>query len=582
MRATGRRRLDATLLVAGGLAVAGLSAFGGLVSRSEQVDQFWVGAQLHPDGSASIDEVIDYDFGALASDKHGIERKIPGLTADTPIQSSSPDAPGGINSVTPTTVDGQPGVDIRIGDATKTVTGHHRYLLAYDLPTVGQPDLIFNALGDLTEFEIKASEVHVVAPWAFDHPTCVQGQDKHACTVRQVRPGELVADIGSLKAHEGVTLLAGRGAALPDGAPALPAPPASRPADTGAGLALPAAAAGAAALVAAALISRLVRRAGRERVGTGGVTDAAFADGSTSTSEIRIDSHKLADMATTDFAPPEGISAPMGGIVLTEDVRSEHKVAWLLEAAIGGAVDLVEEDGKTVKLIRKAPGDAETETILNTAFHARDEIELGSYDKSFASGWEKVGAHLDDWSKTCDLWDRGADRRRLRVRVLGILAAILGLVGVVAGGVLAADQGTSGVVLVVIAAVLAGGGFAAALRAWELRVRTPKGSGVFLRVESFRRFLHESEASHAEDAANRGLLREYTAWAMAVGEIDHWKKAVGKSTIIPQSAGLNYVLLAPLLISSTSHTSTAPSSSGGGGGGGGFSGGGGGGGVGSW
>jgi uncharacterized membrane protein len=134
----------------------------------------------------------------------------------------------------------------------------------------------------------------------------------------------------------------------------------------------------------------------------------------------------------------------------------------------------------------------------------------------------------------------------------------------------------------VIAAALAGGGFAAALRAWELRVRTPKGSGVFLRVESFRRFLHESEASHAEDAANRGLLREYTAWAMAVGEIDHWKKAVGASTVIPQSAGLNYVLLAPLLISSTSHASTAPSSSGGGGGGGGFSGGGGGGGVGSW
>jgi uncharacterized membrane protein len=144
---------------------------------------------------------------------------------------------------------------------------------------------------------------------------------------------------------------------------------------------------------------------------------------------------------------------------------------------------------------------------------------------------------------------------------------------------MAGRWGTGWLALAVIGALLAGGGLASVLCSWELRVRTVKGSGLWLRVESFRRFLHESEASHAEDAARRGVLREYTAWAVAVGEIDHWKHAVQSATTIPQNtAGLGYVFLAASLASSTSHTSTAPSSSGGGGGGGGMGGGGGGGG----
>ena len=137
--------------------------------------------------------------------------------------------------------------------------------------------------------------------------------------------------------------------------------------------------------------------------------------------------------------------------------------------------------------------------------------------------------------------------------------------------------------VVVVGSLLGGGGFAALLRGWELRVRTPFGSGLWLRVESFRRFLHESETFHAEEAAKRGVLREYTAWAVALDEIDRWERAVAGSTTIPQDAGLGYVHMAPMLASSTASASTAPSSSGSGGGGGGsVGGGGGGGGGGSW
>jgi uncharacterized membrane protein len=68
---------------------------------------------------------------------------------------------------------------------------------------------------------------------------------------------------------------------------------------------------------------------------------------------------------------------------------------------------------------------------------------------------------------------------------------------------------------------------------------------------------------------------------VALGEIDRWERAVAASTVIPAEAGLGYVHMAPMLMTSTSSTATAPSSSSGGGGGS-VGGGGGGGGGGSW
>jgi hypothetical protein len=90
-----------------------------------------------------------------------------------------------------------------------------------------------------------------------------------------------------------------------------------------------------------------------------------------------------------------------------------------------------------------------------------------------------------------------------------------------------------------------------------------------LRIGDPRRFLAGSEAHHAEEAAKRGHLREYTAWAVAVGELDRWSRAVaGSSTARADPAAARYPLLAPALVSGTSGSSARPSSSGSGAGGG--------------
>lgn len=587
MRGTVRRRVDLAVLALGAAALGGVAAIGAVAGDTERVTGMWVGATLDDDGGASIVEVIDYDFG-LAQGKHGIFRTIPGLTSDSPVIVASASAPAGIAAKELELIAGEPGLRLKIGDPAITVSGRHRYEIDYSLPGLAEGGMLaWDAVGTGWTVPVRQSEVHVVAAWQFEDLRCSAGRTGQSggCTLTQPEPGHLVVTTGELRSGNGVTVSARRGAGLAT-APRLPRPPVDAPPDPGAGVLRPAGAAVASGLAAAAVSARLVRRRGRERVGAGGVADAAWAIGSGSEGDVDhvlVDAAELETMATTEFAPPAGISAAQGGVVLAESVRPEHKVAWLIEAAIAGTVDLVEENGGAVRLVRRGDAPAAMSGPLDTAFDGRTEIELGTYDPRFAAGWTQVGDALESWERESGLWDDAADRRRTITRALGGLAALAGLVGIAVGGALSSRVGSSGLAVVVAAAAVGGAGLAAAVRGWELRVRTPQGSGLYLRIESFRRFLAGSEAHHAEAAAARGVLREYTAWAVALGEVDRWSRAVAASTAIPQQAGLGYVYMAPMLISSTSATATAPSSSGGGGGGGGsVGGGGGGGGGGSW
>ncbi|HEX5946113.1 MAG TPA: DUF2207 domain-containing protein [Acidimicrobiales bacterium] len=303
-------------------------------------------------------------------------------------------------------------------------------------------------------------------------------------------------------------------------------------------------------------------------------------------SEIRVDHAELAEMATIEFAPPSGITPAQGGVVLEESVTSQHKVAWLIQAAVDGVIDL-EGAGRstTIRRIAGAPAAPDQQAVFARMFARGPFLTLGKYDKDFASGWSLVGSQLEAWRRDSGLWDRAADARKIVVRVLGFIVALVGLGIAALGGVLANRFGAGWLVVALVGGLLAGGGLAAAIGAWELHVRTAAGSALWLRVESFRRFLAESEGYHADEAAKRGVLREYTAWALAVGEIDRWSRAVQASTVPPDTAGVQYAYMAPLLISSTSAAATAPSSSGSGGGsfgGGSIGGGAGGGGGGSW
>ena len=292
--------------------------------------------------------------------------------------------------------------------------------------------------------------------------------------------------------------------------------------------------------------------------------------------QFRVDASELEQMTTIEFAPPSGLTPAHGGIILREEVRAEHKVAWLIQGAIDGVIELDDQDGTRMTRIVGAPAAPDQQAVFSQMFTTGPTIELGSYDRSFATGWSTLGSQLSAWRATSGLWDARADGRRITAMVLGVIATIVGGIAALVGGVTAGlgDGGPLWLVLAVAGGLLAGAGLATAVGGWELRVRTAAGSALWLRVESFRRFLAESEGYHADEAAKRGVLREYTAWAVAVGEIGRWTQAVSASTIAPQVAGVHYAYMAPFLFASTTSTATAPSSSGSGGfGGGGFGGG---------
>ncbi|HEU4396980.1 MAG TPA: DUF2207 domain-containing protein [Actinomycetota bacterium] len=574
MRTGVRRRIDALALAGAVLVVGGVAAVGAAVGDGERITGMWAGAELGGDGDARIIEAIDYDFGTEA--RHGIFRDVPGLQPDAPVSVSSATAPDNV-ALSGSSLQTR----IRIGDPARTVTGRHRYTIGYPLGGVA-PDgrLAWDAVGTSWPVEVAGVEIHAVAPFELLDARCVQGATgaDDPCGVTQPEPGHLVARVDALSPAEGVTLFATAGRQLA-ATPALPAPPSGRPSDPGTGVLLPGLLAAAVAGVAAAPTSRMVRLAGRERVAAGGSADAAW--GGTG-GEIRIDADRLASLATVEFVPPSELTPAQGGVVLAEAVRKEHKVAWLIGAAIDGYVDL-QGNRATVTLVRLPRRDGSTAYTLDLAFAGRERLPLGSYDERFAEAWRAVGSELAAWQRSCGLWDPAGERRRILAWVLGGVAAVAGLVVAGVGGAAANRWGAAWLVLVALGALLAGAGAAVAVRAWELRVRTAAGSGLWLRVESFRRFLAASEAHHADEAAKRGVLREYAAWAVAVGEIDRWSRAVAASGAARDPAAVHYTAIAPALYTATSATSTEPSKGDGGGGGGGSVGAGaGGGGGGSW
>ena len=581
--------MDKALLAVGSLVVGGAAFAGSVGGDQERVAGLWTSAVVDESGEAAITEVIVYEFGPLANDKHGIFRDVPGLDADADVVVSSPTAPDDV-----LLQDFGPETRIRIGDANQNVSNRHTYRIEYPLADVASDGrLNWNAVGVSWEVELEDIEIHVITPFEVTDPLCSIGTfaSVGGCEATVVEPGHLRVDVGKLDPREGVTISGQAGADLAT-VPATPAPPDDPPAEEGDGLARPFGTAALVAVAAGVPTSILVRRAGREQHWHGGAADTAFGpppppsnQGAPPLAAGRIDEADLHELATIEFAPPAELTPAQGGVVLKESVTNDHKVAWLIDQAAKGHVDLDDDNPKKAVLHWKGGAAPEDDTILRKLFNLRSTVTLGSYDKSFAGGWSALGTQLDDWREQSGYWDPRADKRRGWAIGLGILGALVGLGFTFLGAFIVAAGPKAGYVLLGLGAVLAGIGVALFVRSWELRVRTTRGTGLWLRVESFRRFIAESEAFHADWAAENGILREYTAWAVAVGEIDRWARSVQASPAAREadSSGVRLATTAPLLARATTSAATAPSSSGSGGGfSGGVGGGAGGGGGGSW
>ena len=207
---------------------------------------------------------------------------------------------------------------------------------------------------------------------------------------------------------------------------------------------------------------------------------------------------------------------------MEESVKEDHKTAWLLERAISGEIELSEDNGSRVLIDKFSQRSAGT---LDTIFDGREEVELGEYDKAFTSGWEKLENDLNAWMWESNLWSFS------RTKAISWIAIPIAFAVFIWAGftthnapIRVFDPWT------IISTIIFGSVIAVCYRAWELAVRTPKGTGLWIQIEGFRKFLSQSEAKHVELASENGVLREYTAWAVSLGEADAWKRAFQQSS----------------------------------------------------
>lgn len=586
--------------VALGVVVAGGVAAGGVAYGSfgdESVEQYQVDATLDGD-RLSVVETIDYDFGVNL--RRGIFREVDlgivdragsvGLENPTAATATADDN----LQVTPSSST----ATLRVGDPSKTFRGRHRYQLGYDLVGVPDPatsgELVYIAIGDRWEVPIEDVTVRVAPDFEPGDLSCSIGGSSsfEDCDI-SAEDGVVTANVDKVDEGEGVVLKIGAGAPREAASLAPPSLEADGSDDNRLALVviigLVAVAGGVIGIV---LAGRWVRRVGADRTGAWGNPSAAAYvratppggggnDGGTPISDAG-----AAEEVTVQFAPPEGLTPPQGAVLERERADDAAKTAWLAQAVIDGWIELDGDSEKpTITHTERADRDpSHMPAPLAAIFDGRREVELGEYDEEFAAGWKAIGTKLTAWKRSSGLWDE--DERKDNERKVALL--LVGTLGVMVLVAIAMFAGLARVPVVALPVVLTAGFLLGASARGAtgiptLNVRNPAGYAFWLRTEGFRRFLAESEGKHARWAAEKGLLREYSAWAVALGELDHWNRAAAAAGIPPSDPALGTTASFVALNSTARTTSVQPkSSSGGGFSGGGSSGGVGGGGGGSW
>src|SRR5262249_40169426 len=150
---------------------------------AESISSYDTRLDLTGGGLLRVTETIAYDFGA--NQRHGIIRKIPvrfhyddSNDRVYPISDVSVTQDDGSVPVEKSTVDSY--YTLKIGDPDHTITGPHRYVIAYTVAGAlnGFPDhqeLFWNAVGTEWTVPIDQATAHVTGPAEVQRVGCFTG-----------------------------------------------------------------------------------------------------------------------------------------------------------------------------------------------------------------------------------------------------------------------------------------------------------------------------------------------------------------------------------------------------------------------
>jgi uncharacterized membrane protein YgcG len=189
-------------------------------AASESIENFRADIDIYQDGQVLVREIIDYNFAD--NERHGIFRDIPLTAEDGPtliidVQSVTDENNTPYNYTVSN--DGNV-VQIKIGDANKTITGTHTYYIGYRVKNAirsfdDHEELYWNVTGNNWEVPIKQASavVNIVQGGAIEVQTkCFTGrrgsQDQN-CTASSDLASNFFSISQPLGSKEGLTLVFG-------------------------------------------------------------------------------------------------------------------------------------------------------------------------------------------------------------------------------------------------------------------------------------------------------------------------------------------------------------------------------------
>ena len=535
-RRRGRRAAAAALvLVTWVLLVAGAAPAGAQV-RSERITAYDVEIRVEATGSMLVTETIDYDFAS--NERHGIYR-------DVPVRLRYDSRYDRIFPLKVLSVQGSPGTPdeyktettgnykrIRVGDPDRTITGAHRYTIAYrvDGALNGFPDhdeLYWNAIGTEWSVPIERATVRVTTPAGISAVACFGGASGSRLPCSEATRAGSVAGFnqGGLGATEGITVVVGFAkGAVPEPAPVLD----ERWSFARAFAATPATVGASVALLAVVVLGvvRLAWGTGRDRRFAGSPVDLAYATAGQEEAVRPSFGPFGADEVPVEFVPPDGLRPGQIGTLVDEAANTLDVSATIVDLAVRGylRIDEIPKHGWFGKpdwrLTQLQPGDDLRQyerLLLGGLFKSGSEVTLSSLRNTFASRLAGVQDALYDDVVAQGWFVARPDRVRTRWYVIGVVALVGAIIAL--GAVAALTHAGLVAVPLVVGAVL--------LLATAKRMprRTAKGVGVLRRAQGFRRFIDESEKDRARFAEQQHLFSEYLPYAIVFGATEKWAQA---------------------------------------------------------
>ncbi len=585
------------MVLLSGATPAGAQGFG-----AEGIDHINVDLTAFRDGKLAVVETIAYDFGVVP--KHGIIRVIPDRTRFDkhhdrryPITVTSVTASARASAKRSVSQHGAD-LQIKIGDAKRTVSGPVTYVISYTVLGAfdrfpDHDELNWNAVGTEWSVPIDAVTVRLHAPAAVTKVACETGYSgsRLPCTKAAVAGPATTADYGQdqLGSDQGVTIVA----AMPAGSIATVGPILAKHWTIDQGFALTSATISSAFALAVLLlggIAFLVWRVGRDRRYVGGATDAVFGSPTGDSTRVGV----FEDHTTpVEYAPPDNLRPGQVGTLVDEVAGPLDVSATIVDLAVRKYLTIEEipkhhvfghTDWKLTRLDKNDPLLRYERLLLDALFAGTDgDVLLSSLKTKFHTSLVSVEGALYDDAVARGWFLRRPDKARAFWHRMALLA-IVG--GAVLTYVLArwTSFGLLGAPVII-------GGLVLSACSHAMPRRTPKGTGTTRRVLGFRRFISESERDRARFAEQQQLFSEYLPYAIVFGVVDRWAKTFEGlsapdtswySSTTPFNAIAFSHSINGFATSSVGTMQSTPAGSGGSGFSGGVGGGGGGGGGGSW